>query len=115
MIEIMERLERLREELHMSISKNGLNSEKTMEISDEFNKVLNLYYENGVGYSKDSIMCKEYIKAIKALKKITKDFSKFPTVNEWNKYAKEHNLLSSESIKYIIRVNWHEIRNKIKK
>ena len=114
MIEIIESLERLREELHMSISKEGLNSKKTMKISEEFNKVLNAYYENGVGFSTESIMFKGYIRTIKALKRITKDFSKFPTVDEWNKYAKEHILLSSESIKYITGINWHDIRNKIK-
>ena len=37
----------------------------------------------------------------------------FPTVKEWNKYAKENQLLSSESIKYIAGVNWHELRNRI--
>ena len=39
---------------------------------------------------------------------------KFPTVKEWNIYAKENQLLSSESIKYIAGVNWHELRNRIK-
>lgn len=114
MIEIIESLERLREELHMSISEEGLNSRKTMEISEEFNRVLNAYYENGARFPKESIIFKGYIKTIKALKRITKDFSKYPTVDEWNKYAKEHNLLSSESIKYITGINWHDIRNKIK-
>ena len=54
-----------------------------------------------------------YLKSIKNLKKITKDFVKFPTIKEWNYYAKENNLLSSESLKYISGNSWHDLRNRI--
>lgn len=108
------RLERIRGELHMAINKYGINSKEAINKSEEFNEVLNIYYKIAREYSEDNIMNKKYIESIKILKKIDKDFAKFPTVDEWNKYAKEHNLLSSESIKYIIGVNWHDIRNKIK-
>ena len=95
---MLNRFERLREKLNNSIEKYGIESEKTRKLSDKFNKLLN----------------KKYIESIKTLEKITSDFSKFPTINEWNKYAKEKDLLCSESIKYITGINWHELRNRIK-
>lgn len=42
-------------------------------------------------------MEKEYLKAIQKIKNMRKIVS----VNEWNKIAKEENLLSTESLKYI--------------
>ena len=99
----------------MAIEKYGINSKRTIVISEKFNKLLNLYYQSSVEFSEDNLMNSKYVESMKILKKISRDFSKFPTVDEWNKYAKEHNLLCSESIKYITGVNWNEIRNKIKK
>lgn len=110
-----EKLEIIRRELHMAIDKYGINSKNTILLSQKFNELLNLYYQSSVEFSEDNLINIKYIESIKILKKISKDFSKFPTVDEWNKYAKEHNLLSSESIKYIAGVNWHDIRNKINK
>lgn len=42
-------------------------------------------------------MKEEYLKAIQRIKELKKIVS----VKEWNKIAKEENLLSSESLKYI--------------
>ena len=56
----------------------------------------------------------KYEESLKKLKEMTGKKVKFPTVKEWNIYAKENQLLSSESIKYIAGVNWHELRNRIK-
>ena len=111
---MLNKFERLREKLNNSIEKYGIESEKTRKLSDKFNKLLNIYYNKEVQYSKESLMYKKYIESIKTLEKITTDFSKFPTINEWNKYAKEKDLLCSESIKYITGINWHELRNRIK-
>lgn len=105
--------EELREKLYITIEQYGLNSDKTRKISDKFDKLINAYYKNEVQYSEDSIIYIKYIESIKAIKKITKDFSKFPTVEEWNMYAKQSNLLCSESLKYITGLNWHYLRNKI--
>ncbi len=109
-----DKIERLREKLHISIEKYGLSSEKTKVISEEFNELINIYYKNEVQFPEDSIMDKKYKKSIDLLKRITSDFAKFPTIDEWNKYAKEQCLLCSESIKYITGLNWHELRNRIK-
>ena len=45
-------------------------------------------------------------------RKITRDFVEFPTIEEWNHYAKENDLLNSESLKYISDRSWHDLRNK---
>ena len=58
-------------------------------------------------------MYEKYVQSIKDLKKITKDFIRFPTIKEWNHYAKEKDLLNSESLKYISGNSWHNLRNKI--
>lgn len=107
-------IEKIRGELHMVINKYGINSKEAIKKSEEFNELLNLYYKNIVEFSEENMMDKKYIESIQVLKKIDKDFAKFPTVDEWNKYAKEHDLLSSESIKYIMGINWHDIRSRIK-
>lgn len=105
--------EKLRKKLHNSIEKNGLDSTKTKKISERFDKMVNNYYKNEKQYHQNSFVHDKYLESIQSLKKITKDFVKFPSVPEWNKYAKEKNLLSSESLKYISGNNWHDLRNRI--
>ena len=56
----------------------------------------------------------KYKESLDNLKEMTDKKVKFPTVKEWNEFAKEKVLLSSESIKYISGVNWHVLRNRIK-
>ena len=94
----------LREKLHKSIEMSGLHSERTEKLSKRYNELVNLYYQNEKQYHKNSSMHDSYLKSIKNLKKITK---------EWNYYAKENNLLSSESLKYISGNSWHDLRNRI--
>ena len=111
---MQDRFEKLRKKLDKAIEKYGLNSKETKEISQKFDKLVNSYYEKEAQYAEDNTMYIKYSESIKALKKITKDFSKYPTIKEWNNYAKENKLLSTESIKYITGINWHELRNRIK-
>lgn len=105
--------EKLREKLHESIEINGLNSEQTRKISKKYDDLINSYYQHEKQYKKNSLMQDNYRESTKCLKKITKDFSKFPTVKEWNFYAKQNDLLNSESLKYISGSTWHELRSKI--
>ena len=109
---MLDKFERLRKKLNESIEQNGLNSEKTKKISRKFDELINSYYEKEVQYSHESIMYKKYVESINELSKITKDFAEFPSIPEWNKYAKEKGLLNSESIKYISGLNWHDLRNR---
>ena len=114
MIQMLFYFQRLRDRLYKSIRKNGLNSEITKKISKRFDETLNLYYKKERQYNKDNIIYVKYIESINELGKINKLFSKFPSIEEWNKYAKEKELLSSESVKYISGSNWHYLRNRIK-
>ena len=105
--------ERIREKLHESIEKNGINSEKTKRISERFDKLVNSYYINERKYNTNCLMYIKYTESIKHMKKITTEFAKFPSIDEWNKYAKEELLLCSESLKCISGLNWHDLRNRI--
>ena len=109
---MLDNFERLRKKLHDSIEKNGIDSEKTKKLSERFDKMVNNYYKNEKQYHEDSLMHIKYLESIQSLKRITKDFVKFPSVQEWNYYAKEKDLLSSESLKYISGNNWHHLRNR---
>ncbi|MCI8470181.1 MAG: aspartyl-phosphate phosphatase Spo0E family protein [Clostridia bacterium] len=105
--------EKLREKLHASIEENGLNSEKTRKISEKYNELVNIHYQKERQYNSNNIMYVKYIESVKSLRKITRDFVEFPTIKEWNHYAKENDLLNSESLKYISGSSWHDLRNKI--
>ena len=105
--------EKLRKKLNESVVKNGLNSEKTKKISEKFNKLVNSLYESEKRYDKTNILYIKYEESIFHLTKITKEFAKFPSIEEWNKYAKEKYLLNLESLKYISGLNWHHLRSKI--
>lgn len=105
--------EKLRKKLHEAIEKNGLDSEQTRKISTRYNELVNSYYKKERQYRENSIMGIKYRESIRCLKQISRDFAKFPTIKEWNHYAKEKNLLNSESLKYISGNSWHDLRNKI--
>ena len=110
---MLDKLEKIKQELNKAIEQNGLNSEKVKKITKKFDEALNKYYKKEKQYNKDNNMYLEYKKTIKELTEITTNFNKFPTIAEWNKYAKEKGLLNSESIKYISGLNWHELRSRI--
>lgn len=44
--DIAREIEELREKLHESITKNGINSSKTMDISEKLNTLINQYHNN---------------------------------------------------------------------
>ena len=108
------RFEKLRCKLHTAIDKYGINSKETREISKKFDGLVNSYYEKERQYPENSLMRIKYLESLNILRKITRDFSKFPSTDEWNKYAGEKGLLCTESLKYITGINWHQLRNRIK-
>lgn len=55
-------------------------------------------------------MKEEYLKAIQKMKKLNRKV----TEKEWNKIAKEENLLSSESIKYISQKDFSKLQNEVR-
>lgn len=105
--------EKLRKKLDESIETTGISSEKTRKISIKYNELVNNYYKKEKQYHAGNFMHKKYLESVQNLRKVTKDFVKFPTIKEWNYYAKENNLLNTESLKYISGNTWHELRNKI--
>lgn len=105
----MSEIEQLRHKLHEAIDKYGINAEETRKISVEMDKLLNKR-----GYNEKNLMYNKYLESMFELRRITKLFAKFPSVDEWNKYAKEKLLLNSESIKYISGLNWHKLKDRIK-
>ena len=109
----MNRFEKLQKRLHIAIDKYGLHSEKTMKISNRYEKLVNNQYDNEKQYHSGNLMQIKYQESIKQIKKIAKESSSVPSIEEWNSYAKDKCLLSSESIKYISGSNWHNLRNRI--
>ncbi len=113
----MKKIRNLRNKLHKSIQKNGLNSETTRKISDEMDTLINEYYNNveKTEYPKDSEMIEYYNKSYNALKDITKELKKFPTVKEWSQYAKENNYLCHLSLEYISKLDWNYLQIKVER
>ena len=106
----MNEVEELRKKLHEAIDIYGINSEEVYKISTEMDKLLNKRR-----YDDKNLMYNKYLDSMFELRKISKIFNEFPSVDEWNKYAKEKYLLNSESLKYISGLNWHKLKDKIKK
>lgn len=104
---------KLREKLDESVEIYGLHSERTQKISERYNELVNFYYQNERQYNQDNIMNIKYQESVECLRKIAKDFMKFPTIKEWNCYAEQNDLLNSESLKYISGNTWHDLRNRI--
>lgn len=109
---VLRKIEKLRKKLHDAIEKEGINSEEVAKISKELDEVINEFNKKQQVFSNDNDMKSAYDKSIVKLKQITIDFGNFPSVQEWDHFAKDNSLLSSESIKYISRLNWHELREK---
>lgn len=105
--------DKLRKELHEAIDKYGIQSIEVKKISDKFDKLVTVYYLSERQYKKGCAMYKKYIESINNIRKITREFGKYPSIDEWNKYAKEEKLLCTESLKFISGKNWHELRRRI--
>ena len=108
------RLEKLRKKLVKAVEVYWVNSKETKKISKKFDELVSEFYKKEKQYPTESIIHIKYLETIEELKKVTRDFSEYPTIKEWNKYAKTKNLLCSESLKYVTGINWHELRNRIK-
>lgn len=111
----IKRIRSLRNKLHKSIKKNGLDSNETRKISDEMDKLINEYYDNiqQIEYPADSEMKLYYEYSYRALKTVVQQLERFPSTQEWNKFAKENCLLSSMSMQYISKLNWNYLRTKV--
>lgn len=115
--DIFRRIKKLRIKLEKAIEEKGLNSNEVRELSDKIDKLINEYEQSIkiVEYPNNSLMLEYYKKSYAELKKITEDFKKFPSVAEWNFYAKENDLLSHVSMEYISKLNWNYLRIKVER
>lgn len=111
----IKKIRSLRNKLHKSIKKNGLDSDETRKISDEMDKLINEYYDNiqRISYPTDSEMRLYYEQSYRAMKTTTQQLERFPSIQEWNQIAKEKYLLSSTSMQYISKLNWNYLRAKV--
>lgn len=112
--EINNKIKKLRKELNISIAKTGLESEETRKISTEMDKLINKYYGTVKikEYPRESIMIQNYNDSYEALKKVTLEFGKFPSIEEWTHYAKENVLLNATSMQYISKLDWNGLRHR---
>lgn len=112
---IYNEIKRLQSKLNRNIEKNGLQNSETINISNSMDQLINYYYflAKRRQYPLNSNMMLFYEAAYEELKQMTIKNNKFPEVKEWNKYAKQNDLLSSESLKYISMFDWNYLKIKI--
>ena len=110
-------IKKLQKKLNNSAIKNGVNSNKTKEISEEIDKLINEYYSTieTVQFPSTSNSDYYYEKSYNRLKEITKASGKFPTTTEWNAIAKEEALFSVVSMEYVSCLDWNYLRAKVEK
>lgn len=77
-LNVANKIEKLREKLHDSIDKNGLNSDNTRNISKKLDVLVNEYYKKQKKYEEDNDMLIAYNKSIEALQQLTIDLRRFP-------------------------------------
>lgn len=113
--DVYRKINSLRKKLDKSIEKTGLNSNETREISKEIDKLINEYEKSVkiVDFPQNSEIFLWYKQSYFELKKITKKNDKFPSIVEWNRYAKNNDLLNHASLEYISKLNWNYLRVKI--
>lgn len=113
--DIYKKINRLKKELDKSVKKTGINSDETREISNKVDKLIKEYYVSirETEFPSYSDMYLYYKHAYKALKNVTQQLKKFPTIQEWDNFAKENNYLSHTSLEYISKHNWNNLRIKV--
>lgn len=106
----------LQNKLNSNLKENELYDENVMELSNKIDELMNSYYlllMSTRKFPSNSKMKSYYDKSYEELKRLTMQNNKFPELEEWNKYAKENKLLSSESMKYISMIEWKYLRLKV--
>ncbi len=111
---LLGKIKKYRKLLYKNIDIYGINSREVREISLILDNLINKYLkeENNLDYSINSKTRKDYLNSYYNLLKVSKDFG-FPTVQEWNHYAKNYGYLSAKSIEYISKKNWKKLKEKV--
>lgn len=117
MKKILSEIRKLQKKLNKSILRNGLDSNETKEISSKIDELINEYYQSLEirKYPSTSIIGCYYEMSYMRLKMMTIENEKFPSIEEWNRYAKENNLLSATAIQYVNMLDWNYVRAKIER
>lgn len=84
-----------------------LNRKDTTEIEQGFCEYVNDIYSKQVSQN--------YQKSYENLKIVTKTLKSFPTIEQWNNYAKVEECLNHISLQYITRLDWHKLKRKVEK
>ena len=108
----------LQNKLNSDIQNNQIDNLETIGLSNKIDKLLNDYYlvsMYGRKFPTNSNMKKYYELSYKKLVKLTVQNNKFPSLEEWNEYARENNLLSAESMYYISMLEWKYLKLKVNK
>lgn len=114
---IIREISKYKNKMYKAVNKYGLNSKEVRKISDTLDKLINEYYSSKkqVEYPEFSDMYMYYQKSYKALKSITQQLERFPTIAEWNKFAKENNYLNHISLEYISKSTWRYLEIQVKR
>lgn len=116
--EIKNEIRNLQNILNDDVEDNNLNNESALKLGNKIDKLINDYYSLSIPkreFPLKSKMKEFYDASYRELKRITIENNRFPELEEWNKYAKENNLLSSESMKYISMMEWKYLKLRIKR
>lgn len=105
-------LEKIRQELYDAIDTYGLQSKQSIKISKKIDRKTNDILNNKTEIE-DMVMKNAYDISYLNLKLYKMKYRKFPTVKQWNRYAKKHKYLNNESMKYVSGLNWKQLKNKI--
>lgn len=112
----LKKIKKLRTLLNKYVVEYGTQDERTRKVSKEIDVLINEYYASiKIRDYRNNTMPEHYKRSYEELERYTRKLNRFPTVEEWNKYAKANYLLSVESIKYISMLDWNYIEAQIKK
>ena len=116
-MKILLEIRKMQKKLNNSITKNGLNSQKTREISLKVDELINEYYKSIKTVQFPSWSNSDYYfnKSYERLKVATLNEQKFPSIEEWNKIAKTEDLFSAVSMQYISMLDWNHLRTKVER
>ena len=114
---IYSEIKALQSKLNENIKKHGLHDKRTVALSEQIDLYVNYYFKcivDTVKYPKGNKMFMYYQLSYDRLKEYSIK-NKFPSIDEWNRLVKDENLLSSESMKYISKLDWKYLKIKVKR
>lgn len=114
---LFSQIKKYRKILNKTISKTGIYSDETKNISNQIDRLIVQYYQQtkAITFPTESSTNQFFEKSYQALKIVTINNNKFPTVTEWNEFAKKNNCLCHKSLEYITRLDWNYLEIKVQR